>query len=97
MNWAQLAQKWMQMRDAGKVPSVASDDSIPPLPNKEPPSHPPPAPDGLPVNGSFLPPGGYLPTIPVGTFSNYLVCICKVKDFNETICIYMILPGYRCC
>ncbi|VBB25532.1 unnamed protein product [Acanthocheilonema viteae] len=66
MNWAQLAQKWMQMRDAGEVPPVTSDDSIPPPPNKElPSSHPPPAPDGLPVNGSFLPPGGYLPTMPV--------------------------------
>uniref|UniRef100_A0A0R3S336 Arginine/serine-rich protein PNISR n=1 Tax=Elaeophora elaphi TaxID=1147741 RepID=A0A0R3S336_9BILA len=66
VNWAQLAQKWMQMRDAGEVPPATSGDSIPPPPNKELiPSHPPPAPDGLPVNGSFLPPGGYLPTIPV--------------------------------
>uniref|UniRef100_A0A1I8F185 Uncharacterized protein n=2 Tax=Wuchereria bancrofti TaxID=6293 RepID=A0A1I8F185_WUCBA len=66
VNWAQLAQKWMQMRDAGEVPPVTSDDSIPPPPSKElPPPHPPPAPDGLPVNGSFLPPGGYLPTMPV--------------------------------
>uniref|UniRef100_A0A7I4KMY1 BMA-RSY-1 n=3 Tax=Brugia TaxID=6278 RepID=A0A7I4KMY1_BRUMA len=66
VNWAQLAQKWMQMRDAGEVPPVTSDDSIPPPPSKEPPPpHPPPASDGLPVNGSFLPPGGYLPTMPV--------------------------------
>ncbi|VDK74546.1 unnamed protein product, partial [Onchocerca ochengi] len=66
VNWAQLAQKWMQMRDAGEVPPVTSDDSIPPPPSKElPSSHPPPASDGLPVNGSFLPPGGYLPTMPV--------------------------------
>ncbi|EJD73792.1 hypothetical protein, variant [Loa loa] len=66
VNWAQLAQKWMQMRDAGEVPPITSDDCIPPPPSKElPPSHPPPAPDGLPVNGSFLPPGGYLPTMPV--------------------------------
>ncbi|VDO41251.1 unnamed protein product [Onchocerca flexuosa] len=54
------------MRDAGEVPSVTLDDSIPPPPSKElPSSHPPPASDGLPVNGSFLPPGGYLPTMPV--------------------------------
>ncbi|CAG9538332.1 unnamed protein product [Cercopithifilaria johnstoni] len=66
VNWAQLAQKWMQMRDAGEVTPVTSDDSIPPPPNNELlPSHPPPAPDGLPVNGSFLPPSGYLPTMPV--------------------------------
>lgn len=63
------------MRDAGEVPPVTSDDSIPPPPSKEPPPpHPPPASDGLPVNGSFLPPGGYLPTMPVGTFSNCIVC-----------------------
>lgn len=55
VNWAQLAQKWMQMRDAGEVPPVTSDDSIPPPPSKEPPPpHPPPASDGLPVNGSFF-------------------------------------------
>ncbi|VDN01129.1 unnamed protein product [Thelazia callipaeda] len=67
VNWAQLAQKWIQMRDAGELPSTTSGDSIPPPPAEDPPPlpHVPQAPDGLSVNGSFLPPGGYLPTLPV--------------------------------
>ncbi|VDK49882.1 unnamed protein product [Anisakis simplex] len=61
VNWAQLAQHWMAMRDAGEVSNDSAFLPPPPPPLKNPAHHVPPPPH----DANFIPPAPYFPPLPI--------------------------------
>lgn len=66
------------MRDAGQLPGTEGVEVPPPPPPSKDVAHlPPRGADEMTVNGPFMPPGGYLPPLPIGRFCmffGFLLC-----------------------